>query len=119
MTAKNNVVLEVEPGICGFSCLVKAERKERRSVKLSIEGSACGQIRSLAENLPEMSVMELFVPLTRNPIFLAVEKAGCHLSCPVPIALIKAAEIALDMALPKDVSIIFRHENEESANEKK
>ena len=113
------VVLKVEPGICGFSCQVRAKRTKRRSVQLEIAGSECKQILALSENLPEMSVAELFIPVTKNPIFQAAEKAGCHLSCPIPTALIKAAEVALELALPKEAWISFCDGHEEnSANEK-
>ncbi len=49
------IVLSVDPGICGFSCM-----------------------------------------------------ARCHSSCPIPAAVLKAAEVAMSMALPRDVSIEFR-----------
>jgi hypothetical protein len=107
------VVLHVDPGICGFSCTIRAERKKRRSVQLEIVGSECAQIRALAKNLPEMSMTELFIPLTANPVFIAAEEAGCHLSCPVPTALIKAAEAAIELALPKEVVMRFADRQEE------
>lgn len=111
------VVVKVEPGICGFSCQIWAKRTKRRSVQLEIVGSECTQILTLSENLPEMSVGELFIPVTKNPIFRAAEKAGCHLSCSIPTALIKAAEVALELALPKEVSMRFVDREEEAAHE--
>jgi hypothetical protein len=61
-----------------------------------------------------MSLKELFMPLTRNPVYIAAEKSGCHPSCAIPAAVIKAVEVALGMALPKEVRIKFTNE----ANEK-
>ena len=113
----DKVILDVVPGICGFHCRIQAERKGRRSVQLRIVGSDCAQIRALAANLPEMTVAQLFVPLTQNPIFQAAEEMGCHLSCPIPAALIKAAEAALELALPKDVQIRFVGSEKESGCE--
>lgn len=110
--------LQVDPGICGFSCLIRAERLKRRSVHLQILGSECKMICSLSKNLPEISMPELFIPVTKNPIFLAAEKAGCHLSCPIPTALVKAAEIALELALPKEVRISLIHQEKEATHEK-
>ena len=113
------VVLKVDPGICGFHCRVRAKRTKRRSVQLEIVGSECKQIQTLSANLPEMSVAELFIPVTKNPVFKAAEKAGCHLSCPIPTALIKAAEVALELALPKEVRISFCDGQEEDCADEK
>lgn len=54
-----------------------------------------------------MTLKELFMPLTKNPVYIAAEKAGCHPSCALPVAVIKAVEAALEMALPKAVRITF------------
>lgn len=99
------VIAYVDSGICGFTCIVKARKGQGRNVDLSIQGSDCGQIQRLAANLRGLTLRELFMPLTRNPVYLAAEKAGCHPSCPVPVAIVKAAEAAMDMALPKSVTI--------------
>jgi hypothetical protein len=45
--------------------------------------------------------------LSRNPIFVSAERARCHASCVIPVAVAKAAEVALEMALPRDVTITF------------
>lgn len=68
----------------------------------------------MAQRLTELSLRDLFLPLSRNPVYQAVEKSGCHLSCPIPMAIIKAAEVALELALPKDACIRFRCETTES-----
>jgi len=47
------------------------------------------------------------MPVTRNPVYLAAQKSGCHPSCPIPAAVLKAAEVAMEMALPRDASIRF------------
>ena len=33
--------------------------------------------------------------------------SGCHLSCAIPAAIIKVAEVALELALPQEVHIKF------------
>lgn len=103
----NKVCLKVDPGICGFVCEITAEKIDRRTVRLEINGSKCGQIKKLAAQLKPMTVSDLFVPVTRNPLFKAAERCGCHLSCPIPTALVKASEIALELALPKNVMITY------------
>jgi len=105
----------VDPGICGFSCQVEARRQDKRHAVIEITGSQCELIQKLAENLKEISVEDVFTPHTRNPVFIAVEQAGCHLTCSVPVAVLKAAEVALELALPRDACISFgQHENKDS-----
>ena len=105
----------VEPGICGFSCQVEARRQDKQRAIIQITGSECELIQKLAENLKEVTVEDIFTPHTKNPVFKAAELAGCHLTCPVPVALLKAAEAALELALPRDVCISFvQHEKKDA-----
>ena len=99
--------MTVDPGICGFPCVIKARKTGAREVSLEISGSDCEQIKRMAERLTTLSIKELFTPLRRNPVYAAAEKSGCHLPCTIPVAVIKAAEVALELALPQDVHIKF------------
>lgn len=101
------VTVSVNPGICSFLCQVIAIRKSRRVVTIEIVGSECKMINNLSESLPEIALADLFKPHTKNPIFQSTEQAHCHLCCPVPIAIIKAAEVVLGLAVPQDVKIQF------------
>ncbi len=103
----NKVCVTVEPGICGFSCIISAQEAKKRTVQLEISGSECEQIQRLSEILNEITLKELFTPLTRNPIFISAERAGCHSACPVPAAVVKTVEVAMGMALPREVRIKF------------
>lgn len=97
--------MTVDPGICGFDCVIRAW-KEGKAVRFDIQ-SECGQIKKLAGALGPVTLKDLFVPLTKNPIFLCAEKARCHLACPVPSSLVKAAEVVLGLALPREATIRF------------
>ena len=99
--------MRVDPGICGFPCIIKARKTGARQVSLAISGSDCEQIQRLAENLATLSMKDIFAPLSRNPVYISAEKSGCHLSCAIPMAVIKAAEVALELALPQEVHIKF------------
>ncbi|MBW2489212.1 MAG: hypothetical protein JRE72_17475 [Deltaproteobacteria bacterium] len=110
--------MTVDPGICGFPCVIKARKAGKRMVSLEISGSDCEQIQRLAENLQAFSLKDIFLPLSRNPVYAAAEKSGCHLSCAIPVAVIKAAEVALDLALPRDVHIQFEACQERNPNAK-
>ncbi len=101
------VCVTVDPGICGFPCVIKALKTGARQVSLDISGSGCEQIQSLGQHLTTLSLKELFAPVSRNRVYVSAEKSGCHLSCAIPVAVIKAAEVALELALPQDVHIKF------------
>ena len=99
--------ISVEPGVCGFSCQVEAWQENKHKAIIKITGSQCKLTQKLAENLKEISLRDIFAPHTRNPVFKAAELAGCHLTCPVPVAALKAAEVALELALPRKACISF------------
>jgi Family of unknown function (DUF6951) len=102
--------VDVDPGICGFCCQIQATSPKKRVVRLTIVGSDCEHIKQLNTEIGEMGLKDLFIPLCRNPVMVAAERAGCHPACPVPTALIKAAEVAMGLALPKAVKIHIRLE---------
>ena len=101
------VCMRVDPGICGLTCVIKASKLDAKGVSLNISDTDCEQIKRLSEQLTQVLMKELFIPISRNPVFSLAEKAGCHPSCPVPAAVLKAAEVACGLALPRDVQIRF------------
>ena len=103
----DRVCVKVTPGICGFACKVCARKVDKRSVTLRIEGSECKQIQRLAQAVTQISVPDLFKALTRNPVFVSAEEAGCHSTCSVPTAILKVSEAVLGMAVTSDVLIEF------------
>jgi len=107
-TEKEDVVqVIVEPGKPQIPGSIRVKRVGRYSVKIEVK-SGCQQIRNVASVLDEITMSELFLPASRNPVYRAAELANCHPSCPYPAAVLKAVEVALEMALPKDARIRFR-----------
>jgi hypothetical protein len=105
--------VSVDSGICGFDCRIKAWKMDRRTVGLQISESECQQVQRFSDRLPQLTLSEIFAPITSNPVYLAAEQSACHSSCPIPAAVLKAAEVALGMALARDASIRFEPCNEE------
>jgi len=97
----------VEPGICGFPCKIIARKLAGRMVSVAISGSDCDKIKKLSVFLTELSLRDIFLPMTRNPVYISAEKSGCHPSCPIPAAVLKTAEVAMEMALPMHVTFQF------------
>ncbi|MFZ0132149.1 MAG: hypothetical protein WAK95_06370 [Desulfobacterales bacterium] len=111
------VTVAAEPGICGFPCTITAQKSGNRMVTIEINGSECKQIQRLSGSLTELSLKELFMPLTRNPVYIAAEKSGCHPSCTIPAAVLKAVEVVLGMALPMEARIRFESATVENEKE--
>jgi hypothetical protein len=103
--------VKIEPGICGFGCVIEVHKKARYTVSLQVAESDCKHVRRLFQNLHEMNMKDLFAPISRNPVFLSAQQAGCHPSCPIPVAALKGVEVAMGMALPRDVTIRFTSRN--------
>ena len=101
------VRVAAEPGICGFPCVVEVRRTGRYTVSVKIQGSECQHGKRLSGLVEKITMKQVFAPVTRNPVFLSAQKAGCHPSCPIPVAILKAVEVAMDMALPRDAVIKF------------
>jgi len=106
--SKNDVIrVAADPGICGFPCIIEARKMACGIVSIKFTGSECKQIRRLSELVNKTTLRDLFAPISKNPVFISAEWAGCHPSCTIPVAVLKAVEVAMDMALPRDVVIRF------------
>lgn len=101
------VCARVDSGICGLTCMVRVRRIDKRKAAVKITDTECTMLHEIAENIKELGIKELFKPININPVYQAAQKAGCHASCPVPVAILKAAEVALEMALAKSAAIEF------------
>jgi hypothetical protein len=96
----------IEPGICGFKAEVEVKRENSQKASVAIK-SECRQVMELNEMLPSLGLKDIFLPPRNNIIFALSEKARCHASCPVPLAILKCAEIEMGLALPREVLITF------------
>jgi len=99
--------VKADPGVCGFISVIEVQKKAKYIVSLKVTESGCKHVNRLFDNLREMTLRELFAPVSRNPVFLSAERAGCHPSCPVPVATLKAVEVAMEMALPREATVRF------------
>jgi hypothetical protein len=101
-----DVIAEVKPGICGLASRVKASSADGMNVVVGIE-SACPRIQAYAAQALELDAYQelLSKPLAQTlPVRLAAEH-NLHTTCVVPVAVLKAAEVAAGLALPEAVSL--------------
>ncbi len=100
------VTLNVDPGACRIPTKIRAVQDENL-VRLDIE-SECPMVKAMAEKLKVIDMMDCLVtPITENPIMIVAGETLKHASCPVPLAIIKAAEACCDMAVKKDVILTY------------
>lgn len=101
-----DVRVTVAPGNCEFRCSILALRQAEKNVRISMQ-SECPHVRRLAGLVEVVDLNALFLPVVRNRVFDSAVVAGCHTSCLVPLGLIKAAEVALGLAISQDATIRF------------
>jgi Family of unknown function (DUF6951) len=96
----------VNPGVCGFTTTITVNKQPKRKVTISIT-SDCEQVSLLAELLTETGVFEIMKPLKECEVFEKASKCPLHLTCLVPIGILKAIEAEAELALPRDAGIRF------------
>ena len=106
--------VEIQAGICGFVTMVHAEDMGDYTASFRLE-SDCPNWKKVDEILggKEINVMsELFKNKESkmlNSQVLDVSLATIpHVSCPVISGILKALEVSVGLALPKDASITFK-----------
>lgn len=97
----------VQPGDCGLETILTLVGQSPRMVGLKSVDSECKRVRRLPGLLESIDLEHLFYPISKNPVYMAAEKARLHPSCAVPAALLKGMEISLDLAVPKNTSAIY------------
>lgn len=100
------VQAEILGGACQFKTLVRAGCTDGQQVMLEIE-SDCPRVQRLAAELKEL---DAFDELLRRPLIETTPARlaaafKLHAACPVPIGVLKAAEVAAGLALPAPCSV--------------
>ncbi len=99
--------VEIDAGICGMHTTVWAKTDMatyRCQLKIT---SSCEAIQKLAQEIPEVNALqEISLRRGDGPEVLRKGMDICfHSACPVPVGIIKAVEVASQLALPKDAII--------------
>lgn len=96
----------IEAGNCGYHAEVEAVMGHNYQVSLKIE-SDCPHIQKLAAELTEVNALTEISFRRGNPEILTKGAQYCnHASCPVPVGIIKAVEVAAKLALPQTARIV-------------
>lgn len=97
----------VKPGVCGMETIIKVNKKDRRTVDVSIE-SNCPHVKKMEEELKSINgANECFNKFSASKVYVLADKYCKHLACPIPSGIVKALEVECGLALPRDVEIII------------
>ena len=96
----------VKSGVCGFTATIDAEKVADERVKVVIT-SDCGMVTELGESLTEIDQSEIFKKHIDSKIYKTASRCSLHVACPVPMAVLKAIEAEAELALPRDVVVLF------------
>ena len=97
----------ITAGPCNFKTTVEAVQVKPYVVELKIE-SDCEAVRKLAERLPELTMRDVLTKgFAKGPVYEQAAETLVHNSCPVASGILKAAEAAMKLALPKPAEIVF------------
>jgi len=95
----------VHAGVCGHTAAIRATKTDGYNVRLSVE-SDCTHVQKIAPEPIEVDALRQVATRAGLPSLLEDAYRSCaHAACPVPCGLIKAAEVATGLALPRDVEI--------------
>jgi len=100
----------VDPGICDFTTTIEVNKSTKRKVKVLIN-SQCEWVTELGESLTEIDQWDVIKQYIDCEIYKVASKCHLHVTCPVPMAVLKAIEVEAGLALPRDVVIRFETTN--------
>ena len=96
----------VNSGICGFSVIIIAEKREGKEIHISLD-TECEMVKKMAEDISSLDMMAVFTGFANNPVYKSAARHLKHAACPVPSAILKAVEIEAGLCIPKDVKMSF------------
>ena len=102
--------LEVQAGACGHSAKITVHKIDEYHVRVEIE-SLCDEITAMNPDLARLRWKgkghEVFRPMNDSAVYRSASTHIRHTACPIPSAILKAIEVEVGAAVPKDVTITF------------
>lgn len=100
--------MTVDAGVCRFKTVISAVMDDEGNIEYKIK-SECPAVRKMAKELKPVPVFDaIAMPFAENVIYKEYGPNLEHAACPIPCAMIKAAEVAGDLCLKREVS--FKYE---------
>ncbi len=97
----------ITPGPCNLRTTIEAHQSQPFVAELHIE-SDCEAVQKLASKLDKLTMQDVLTQgFGKGPVYEIAATTLVHNSCPVASGILKAAEVAMKLALAKPASINF------------
>ncbi len=101
--------LRVNAGACGYKAVLITEQMENKRVRIRII-SACRMLQLFNERLQVVDWTKgVFDRFCDSLVYKTAHGTITHIDCPIPMAVIKAIQVEISGAVPKDVVLKFEH----------
>jgi hypothetical protein len=99
--------LRVEAGACGFTAILQVEEIEGHTLRVVIT-SDCEQLSAMNPDLASLQWRQgVFCRMDESLIYHIASRRISHTACPIPSAILKAIEVEVGLAPPKNVIMEF------------
>ncbi|MBN1855572.1 MAG: hypothetical protein JW846_01305 [Dehalococcoidia bacterium] len=102
-------VVNVNCGICGQRATINVSKNGATQLHVSVETN-CEMLREAAEQMDGADWREALRPGHPHSVHAVMFGTIKHAGCPGPTAMAKAIEVAVGVALPRDVAVSFQRE---------
>ncbi len=101
-------LIKVFPGPCGFEATITAMADGEYRVRMSVE-SKCPGVKAMARELEVLTLHDIVGKegFGRSRPFEAAADTLTHAACPVLTGFLKAAEVEMGLAVPRNVTMEF------------
>ena len=103
-------VVKVDCGICGQRAIIEVSKDTGTLMHVTVE-TDCEMLKKAGEQMDGADWREALRPGHPHSVHAVMFGTIRHAGCPGPTAVAKAIEIAVGVALPKDVTITFLRED--------
>lgn len=98
----------VDAGSCGLTATIEVEKLEGKRIRVTI-ASDCGMLAAMNADLSELDGRKgVFGRMANSVVYQSASRHIKHTACPVPSAILKAIEVAVGVAPPKDVTMLIK-----------
>lgn len=95
----------VEAGSCGFKTVVHAEKTGEMNISVRVS-SGCEMLTNMNPELAALNWRQgVFGPIGDCKVYEICSGHIQHTACPVPVAILKAIEVEVGLAVPVDVTM--------------
>jgi len=107
------VKTNIEAGVCGFKTEITANSEDTQNVSFNII-TDCEKISKLAKDLIEVDSYNEIKEGFEGKLYGVIRKnlTGCCSGCAVPVGIFKSMQVAANLALPKDITIKIKKEEQ-------